>query len=95
METVDEGLEAGLGGGFFKPATKGLIGGAGGKSVVGGGGGGLAPGGLGAVGGFGADAAGGRRASPSDMYGESRPAPVSTPPRLRNFGIPPANMPPN
>jgi hypothetical protein len=72
-----------------------LTGGAGGDSVDGGGGGGLAPGGLGAVGGFGAGAAGGRRASPSDMYDDSRLAPVSTPPRLRSFGIPPANKPPN
>jgi hypothetical protein len=95
VDTVEEGLEAGLGGGFFRPATKGLIGGAGGKSVVERGGGGLAPGGFGAAGGLGADAIGGWRTSPSDIYGESRPAPVSTPPRLRNFGIPPANIPPN
>lgn len=90
-----EGLGAGLGGGFFSPATKGLIGGAGGESVVGRGGGGLEPGGLGAVGGLGADAAGGWRASESDIYGASLPAPVSTPPRLRNLGMPPAKIPPN
>lgn len=95
-ETVDEGREAGRGGGLFRPATKGFTGGTGGDSVEGGRGGGLAPGGLGAVGGLGAGAAGGRRApSESDMYGESRVAPVSTPPRLRNLGIPPAKIPPN
>jgi hypothetical protein len=61
VDTVEEGLEAGRGGGFFRPATKGLIGGAGGECVVGRGGGGLDPGGLGA------DAADGWRVSPSDI----------------------------
>jgi hypothetical protein len=94
--TADEGREAGLGGGFFKPATKELTGGAGGESVDDGRGGGLVPGGRGAVGGLGAAAAGGRGApSESEIYGESRLAPVSTPPRLRNLGIPPANKPPS
>lgn len=94
---MKEGLEAGLGGGFLRPATKELIGGAGGESVFGGGGGGTAPGGggTGVLGGLRAGAAG-RVASPSDIYGESRPAPVSIPPpRLRNLGIPPAKSPPN
>lgn len=75
-------------------ATSGL--GAGGDSDKGGGGGGRAPGGLGADGGFGADATGGFGGEPSsERYGESLFAPVSTPPRLRNLGIPPANRPPS
>ncbi|KAF4203899.1 hypothetical protein CNMCM5878_007995 [Aspergillus fumigatiaffinis] len=64
-ETVEEGLEAGLGGGLRRLATSGLSGGADGDSVEdGGGGGGRAPGG------FGAEATGGRggrEASESDM----------------------------
>lgn len=65
--------------------------------MAGGGGGGRAPGGLGAAGGFGAGAAEGFAPewSESVRYGESRLAPVSTPPRLRNFGIPPAKRPPS
>lgn len=90
-ETVDDGLDAGFGGAFRKFATSGL---GGGDSVEGGGGGGRAPGGLGAAGGFGAGAAGGF-VPESERYGESRLAPVSTPPRLRNFGIPPAKSPPS
>lgn len=63
--------------------------------MEGGSGGGRAPGGLGAVGGFGADAAGGLGAL-SETYGEScLLAPVSTPPRLRSLGIPPAKSPPS
>ena len=33
--------------------------------------------------------------SESDRYGEALSAPVSTPPALRSFGIPPANIPPS
>ena len=44
------------------------------------------------VGGFGAETL---EVSGSDMYEESRSAPVATPPRLFNFGIPPAKIPPN
>ena len=33
--------------------------------------------------------------SESDKYGEALSAPVSTPPDRRNFGIPPARIPPN
>lgn len=93
VDTVDDGLEAGLGGGFRRLATRGLTGGAGEDSELGGGGGGRAPGGLGAdaTGGFG----GGRAPSVSERYGESRLAPVSTPPRLRSLGIPPAKSPPS
>lgn len=90
MEAVD-GLGAGLGGTFR------LTGGAGGDSVDGGGGG-RAPGGLGALGGFGAGAEGGvgLELSESERYAASaRFAPVSTPPRLRSLGIPPANRPPS
>lgn len=95
-EATDDGREAGFGGGFRRFATNGF-GGAGGDSVEGGGGGGRAPGGLGADGGFGAGAAGalGRELSDSGIYGESRLAPVSTPPRLRSFGIPAAKSPPS
>lgn len=64
-ETVEEGLEAGLGGGLRRLATSGFSGEADGDSVEdGGGGGGRAPGG------FGAEATGGRggrEASESDM----------------------------
>jgi hypothetical protein len=69
-----------------------------GESVVGKGGGGRAPGGLNPpIGGFGAEAVGalGRVASDSDRYAASRLAPVSTPPRLRSFGMPPAKSPPS
>lgn len=39
---------------------------------------------------------GGRDVSESDKYGEaSLLAPVSTPPRLRSLGIPPAKSPPS
>jgi hypothetical protein len=90
LDTVEAGLEPGRGGGLLRFATKGLTGGAGGASVEGGGGGGT-PGTLGA------DATGGlgtRDVSESDRYGDaSRLAPVSTPPRLRSLGIPPANSP--
>lgn len=34
-------------------------------------------------------------ASESDMYDELRSAPVSTPPRFFNLGMPPANKPPS
>lgn len=56
---------------------------------------------FGAVGGLGAVVCGGRDAelrdvSGSEIYEESRFAPVSTPPpRFFNFGIPPAKMPPS
>lgn len=90
--TVDDGLDAGRGGGFFKPATSGFTGG----STEGGGGGGRPPGSFGAAGGRGGAATGGRVLSESDLYEESsRLAPVSTPPRLRSFGIPPAKRPPS
>ena len=56
IDTVDDGLDAGLGGGLRRLAINGL--GAGGDSVEDGGGGGRAPGGLEAAGGFGADATG-------------------------------------
>ena len=90
--SVDDGLDAGLGGTFRRLAAKGF-GGGGGDSEEGGGGGGRAPGGLGAAGGFGAGAEGGLVVSP--RYGESLLAPVSTPPRLRNLGIPAAKSPPS
>lgn len=90
VDTVDDGLDAGRGGGLRRLATNGL--GAGAESVDGGGGGGRAIGGLGAAGGLGADVAG---LSLSGRYVESRLAPVSTPPRLRSLGIPPANSPPS
>ena len=97
ISKVDEGRDAGFGGGFRRFATNGL--GAGESDAEGGSGGGRAPGGLGAAptGGFGADAvvARGLVASESDKYEESLFAPVSTPPRLRSFGMPPANRPPN
>lgn len=94
VEIVDDGLGAGRGGTFFRLAINGLRAIAGDDSEEGGGGG-RAPGGRGAEGGLGAGAVGGRVLSPSDMYDESRLAPVSTPPRLRSFGIPPAKRPPN
>lgn len=90
FDTVDDGLDAGRGGGLRRLATNGF--GAGAESVDGGGGGGRAPGGLGAAGGLGADAT---EPSFSERYGESRLAPVSTPPRLRSLGIPAANSPPS
>lgn len=90
VDTVDDGLDAGRGGGLRRLATSGL--GAGAESVDGGGGGGRAIGGLGAAGGLGADGTG---PSLSERYVESRLAPVSTPPRLRSLGIPPANSPPS
>lgn len=92
VDTVDDGLDAGFGGGLRRLATNRLTGGADGDSVEDGG-----TGGGRAVGGFGADAAGGsgRVASESDRYAASRFAPVSTPPRLRSFGMPPANKPPS
>lgn len=64
-DKVDEGLEPGLGGAFFRLATNGFTGGAGGDSVDGGGGGGLAPGGFGAEGALN-DGAAGREASESE-----------------------------
>jgi hypothetical protein len=88
----------GFGGALRRLASSGLTGGAGGDSVEGGRGGGRVPGSFGGpVGGFGADTAGGlgRVASESDRYAASRFAPVFTPPRLRSFGMPPANRPPN
>lgn len=95
-DRVDEGLEPGLGGAFFRLATNGFTGGGGGEFVAGGGGGGLAPGSLGTDGAL-KDGALGREASESERYGESSLfAPVFTPPpRLRSFGIPPAKRPPS
>ena len=58
-------------------------------------------GGVGAVGGFGAEEVGGLEGefpevSGSDAYEESVFAPVSTPPlRFFSFGIPPASIPPS
>ena len=46
----------------------------------------------GTVGGFGT---GVFEISESDRYGEALSAPVFTPPALRNFGIPPAKIPPS
>lgn len=93
----EEGREAGFGGGFRRLAIKGF--GADASDAEGGTGGGLAPGGLGGPpkGGLGAAlvVALGRVDSESDMYEESLLAPVSIPPRLRSFGIPPAKRPPN
>jgi hypothetical protein len=66
VEIVDDGLEAGRGGGFLRLAINGLRAGAGSDSEEGGAGG-RAPGGRGAEGGLGAGAAGGRVLSPSDM----------------------------
>lgn len=92
FDITEDGLEAGRGGGFLRFATNGLTGGAGGASVEGGGGGRFA-------GIFGADPTGGlggREVSESDRYGEaSLLAPVSTPPRLRSLGMPPAKSPAN
>ena len=87
-DTVDDGLLVGLGGGLRKFATMGLT------DSVDGRGGGRTPGSLG---GFDVDAscAPGKGTSESDTETESRMAPVSTPPRLRSFGIPPANRPPS
>lgn len=97
------GLCAGFGGGFLRDATSGLAAadGCGGEdSVVCGLG--LKAFNLGAVGGFGAEEVGAFGAdcldvSGSDMYGDSRSAPVSTPPPVfLSFGIPtPAKIPPN
>lgn len=102
-EISELGLGAGFGGGFRRFATKGLAAadGCGGEdSVVCGVG--LSALSLGAVGGLGREKVGGlgvdfREVSGSEMYDESRSAPVSTPPPVfRNFGIPtPAKMPPN
>lgn len=97
------GLGAGFGGGLRRFATSGLAAadGCGGEdSVVCGLG--LSALSLDAAGGFGAakvGALGGdfRDVSGSEMYDESRSAPVATPPPVfRNFGMPtPAKMPPN
>ena len=61
--------------------------------------GGAPPGSRGALGGFGAAPPGsaGIRldGSGSERYGESRSAPVLTPPVFLNFGMPPENMPAN
>jgi hypothetical protein len=97
-EIVDDGRDAGRGGGFRRLATNGFT--AGPSPPLGGTGGGRDPGSLGApIVGFGADPVGGlgREASESERYDDdSRLAPVSTPPpRLRNFGIPPAKRPPS
>lgn len=96
-EIVDDGRDAGRGGGFRRLATNGFTAG---PSPPGGTGGGRAPGGLGApVDGFsGAPVVGGfgREASESERYDASRAAPVSTPPpRLRSFGMPPEKRPPS
>lgn len=95
--SVDDGRDIGFGGGFRRLATNGL---GAEDSDVGGTGGGRAPGGLGAApaGGLGTDVvvARGRTDSESERYDASFLfAPVSTPPRLRSLGIPPANKPPN
>ena len=97
------GLWAGLGGGLRRFATSGLAaeGGCGGDdSIVCGVG--LNTFSLGAVGGFGAEEAGGLGAelleiSGPGIYDESRSAPVSTPPPVFfSFGMPtPAKIPPN
>ena len=101
-EMSEFGLCAGFGGGFLRFATSGLAaadGWGGEDSVVCGLG--LRAVNLGAVGGFGAEEVGAFGAdcldvSGSDMYGDSRPAPVSTPPVFLSFGIPtPAKIPPN
>jgi hypothetical protein len=77
----------GLGGGLRKFATSGLTGA--GVDSVDGRGGGRTPGS------FRGFCVPGKGASESDIYVVSRIAPVSTPPRLRSFGIPPANKPPS
>lgn len=84
---------------FFKAATPPGGGGAalgGGGAALGGGGG--APGGLGAappgIGGAGA-LGGGLDTLRDEGSGSESYAPVFTPPDFLNFGIPPANSPPN
>lgn len=105
-DTVEEGLDMGLGGGLRRFATRGFVANDGDDSAARGVGrnptffstGGAGVGG--SPGGFGADAEGGFGAedfddSGSDRYDESRLAPVSTPPRDRSFGMPPARIPPS
>lgn len=88
IDTEDDGLCDGFGGGLRRFATSGLTGGVGGASVEEGrSGAGLEDG---MTGGLGAS-----ELPDSERYEESLFAPVSTPPRLFNFGIPPANNPPN
>lgn len=102
-EASEFGLCAGLGGGFLRFASSEVAAedGCGGEdSVVWGLG--LKVPNLGAVGSFGAEEAGGFGAdgldvSGSDIYDDSRSAPVSTPPPVfLSFGIPtPVKIPPN
>ncbi len=102
-EASEFGLCAGFGGGFLRFASNelGAADGCGGEdSAVCGLG--LKAFNRGAVGGFGAEEIGGFRAggldiSESDVYSDSRSAPVSTPlPVFLSFGIPtPAKIPPN
>ena len=82
VESTDDGLRL-----FLSAATPGAGGGR--PPGIGG----AAPGGLGAApdGGLGAL----RDVSGSERYGELPSLPVSTPPALRNLGMPPANRPPS
>ena len=91
-------VEIGGGGGGGKAGDEGFLG------ITGGCGGccGLVTGGFGiagrlVVGMLGAETVGGFGFDPSDSdrYGEFLLAPVSTPPRLRSFGIPAAKSPPS
>ena len=89
FEGIGNGRGAGLGGGLIPPASLTGRDGVGRRFASAG------TGGLGAEpnGGFGAEDLG---ASELGVYEESLSAPVSTPPPLFfNFGIPPANRPPN
>jgi len=93
----ENGRPMGFNAGFFRCAARGLSPeGWGGADSAEGGGGGLD---AGPVGGLGAAAGGGRGAvlgrSGSEAYCESRPAPVSTPPRFLSLGMPPAKSPPS
>lgn len=98
-EKVELGLDTGFGGGFRKFDTRGFVGCDGADSVVFGTR--RKVGSFGAVGGFEPANDGGglgvemRELSGSEMYDESRLAPVSMPPLLLSFGMPPAKMPPS
>lgn len=99
IEKADPGLGTGFGGGLRRFETRGFVGWGGEDSADFGTG--RRAGNFGAVGGLGAEVGGGRGAelrdvSGSDIYDESRFAPVSIPPpRFFSLGIPPANMPPS